>query len=129
MRTHSIKIALIAVGLVTALGLAAGCKSKHEEGVKSNLRSQWTMVSANTAVTTAAAEAVLNSEGLKDVKSSSTGVDGTATGKKADGTDVKVAIARKTDTTSEVSVTVGAMGDPTLGANIAKKIKEKVEKK
>lgn len=124
MRTYLTRMGLIVVGLAF---VAAGCQSKHEEGVKSNLRSQWATVSANTEETTAAAEEVLKSEGLKDVKSSSTNVDGTATGKKADGTNVKVAIERKSADTSEVSVTVGTMGDPTLGANIAKKIKEKAE--
>jgi hypothetical protein len=127
MRTSSMRIGLTALSLVAAIALITGCQSTHEEGIKSNLRSQWAMVSGNTTTTTAAAQAVLEGEGLKEVKSSSTAVDGTATGKKADGTEVKVAIAKKTDTTSEVTVTVGTMGDPTLGANIARKIKEKVE--
>jgi hypothetical protein len=56
-------------------------------------------------------------------------VDGTASAKKADGTKVNVAIQRKDDTTSEVSVTVGTMGDPALGAQYAKRIKAKAEGK
>jgi hypothetical protein len=115
-------------GVVLALGSAAfvGCASSHEEGVKSNLRSQWTMVSADTMATTDAAKAVLEERGLKDVSGSSTKVDGKAMGKKSDGTEVKVAI-EKEGTGSQVSVTVGTLGDPTLGAEIAKAIKDKAQ--
>src|SRR4051794_30565966 len=116
MKNHSMNVGLIAFGLAAAVALFAGCQSTHEEGVQSNMHSQWTMVSADTAATTAAAESVLTDEGLKNVKSSSTGVDGTARGKKSDGTEVKVSVRKKTDTSSEVTVTVGTIGDPTLGA-------------
>ena len=112
-----------------ALFLSAGCQSTHEEGVTSDMRSQWTTVMANTEASTAAAKAVLESEGLKDITASSTAVDGKATGKKADGTKIDVSIKKKTDTSSEVTVTVGTMGSPTLGAELAKKIKEKAEAK
>jgi hypothetical protein len=77
-----LKMTWLMVGV--AVALAAGCKSTHEEGVKSNMHSQWSLVAADTKATTAAAQAVLMEEGLRDVKSSSTGVDGTASGKKAD---------------------------------------------
>jgi len=113
---------------VVVLGFAVtACTSTKQEGVKTNYMSQWTMVNANTAATTDAAKSVLEDEGLKDVNASSSKVDGKATAKKADGTKVNVAIAKKTDSSSEVSVTVGSMGDPSLGAELAKKIKDKAE--
>ena len=114
-------------GMVLALALV-GCKSTHEEGVKSDFRTQWLNVAADTQTTTLAAQAVLRSEDLKEVTSASTNVDGTASGKKADGTKVSVAI-KKAAAGSDVSVTVGTLGDPTLGADIAKKIKLKAEGK
>jgi hypothetical protein len=114
-------------GLMTAGAIGTGCQSKHEEGVKSNLHSQWTDVNANTANTTDAAKAVLADEGLKDISGSATNVDGKAMGKMADGTKVNVAIKKQSDTRSQVSVTVGTMGDPKLGADIAKRVKMKAE--
>ncbi|HTL30757.1 MAG TPA: DUF3568 family protein [Tepidisphaeraceae bacterium] len=111
-----------------ALCLAFGCKSTHEEGVKSNVMTQWTTVNADTMQTTEAAKAVLMDEGLKDVKASSTAMDGTASAKMADGTKIKVDISKDPkETFSKVSVNVGTMGSPTLGANIAKKIKMRAE--
>ena len=113
---------------VLAAGLiGAGCKSTHEEGVKSNMRTQWTDVMANTKTTTDAAKAVLQEEGLKDVTAESTNMDGKATAKMADGTKVTASIAKKSDTRSEVTVNVGTMGSPTRGAEIAKKIKTRAE--
>ena len=113
--------------LGTMLVLASGaCQSHHEEGVTSSYHSQWTNVAADTKTTTDAAKAVLEGDGLKDVKASSTSVDGTAEGKKADGTVVSASI-KKIDTGSEVSITVGTLGDPTYGAELAKKIKDKAE--
>ena len=115
---------------VLAAGLVgAGCQSKHEEGVKSNLRKQWTDVMADTKKTTDAAKAVLEEEGLKDVTAQSTNMDGKATAKMADGTKITASIQKKTDTTSEVTVNVGTMGSPTRGAEIAKKIKMRAEGK
>ena len=123
MLRHSlITSAVVLVGFVVM-----GCASSKQEGVKTNYMSQWTMVNANTTDTTDAAKAVLEAEGLKDVKASSSKMDGKATAKKADGTKINVAVAKKSDTSSEVSVTVGTMGDPSLGAEIAKKIKDKAE--
>ena len=115
---------LTALALVVAV---AGCQSSHEEGVTSNYRTQWTSVSADVKATTKAAEAALNEAELKEVTSSSTSVDGSASGKKADGTKVSVAIRKQKESSSEVSVTVGRMGDPELGAEIARKIKERAE--
>ena len=111
-----------------AVGLSA-CQSTHEEGVKSNYMTQWTTVNADTNKTTDASKAVLEEEGLKEIKASSTNLDGTATAKKADGSKVQVKVQKKGDTGSEVSVNVGTMGDPAVGAEIARKIKERAEKK
>ena len=124
MRNVSFAVVAVILGL-----LVGACKSTHEEGVKSNIHSQWLVVAADTKTTTAAAQSVLASEGLKDVKSESTGVDGKATGKKADGTVITATIKKKTDTSSELTVTVGSMGEPSLGASIAKKIQEAAEKR
>jgi hypothetical protein len=119
----------VAIAVLAAAMLyigSASCQSHHEEGVTSSYHAQWTNVAADTKTTTDAAKAVLEGESLKDVKASSTSVDGTADAKKADGTDVHVAI-NKTDTGSQVSVTVGTLGDPAYGAELAKKIKDKAE--
>ena len=69
------------LGFVAAFVLAAGligagCQSTHEEGVKSNMHTQWTDVMADTKTTTDAAKAVLMEEGLKDVSAESTNMDG-----------------------------------------------------
>jgi hypothetical protein len=111
-----------------ALALVAGCSNKSEPGVKSDYKSQWTTVSADTKATTDAAKAVLASYSFMDVQASSTDVDGKATAKKADGTVITVSI-NKTDNGSQVSVDVGTLGDPSLGAEIAEKIRQKAEAK
>ena len=116
----------VVLAVATAMLLSA-CQSKHQEGVTSNYRAQWTPVNADTQATTDAALAVLKEEGLKDVGGSSTNVDGEATAKKADGTKVRVSVEKQTATTSQVSVVVGTMGQPALGAEIARKIKERAE--
>jgi len=119
------RIALVSIAALL-LTVAGGCQSTHEKGVTSNYRSQWTNVRADVKTTTEAAESTLNEADLKDVSSSSTNVDGTASGKKSDGTRVNVAI-RKAKETSQLSVTIGKMGDPELGAELARKIKERAE--
>jgi hypothetical protein len=118
---------VLGAALMAAGALGTACQSSHEEGVKSNLHSQWTDVNASTQATTDAAKAVLEDQGLKDVKGSATNVDGKASGKMADDTKVNVAVKKNTDKSSQVSVTVGTMGDPKLGAEIARKIKMKAE--
>jgi hypothetical protein len=120
------------LGFVAAFVLAAGligagCKSTHEEGVKSNMRTQWTDVMADTKTTTDAAKAVLMEEGLKDVGAESTNMDGKASGKMADGTKITASVEKKGDNKSQVSVNVGTMGSPTRGAELAKKIKMRAE--
>jgi len=119
---------ILAASLVMVAG-ALGCKSSHEEGVKSDLRTQWTTVAADAKTTTEAAKAVLAAQDLKNVTGSSTGVDGTAMAMKADGTKVKVDIEKADNSGCKVSVTVGTLGDPTLGAAIAKQIKQTAENK
>ncbi len=119
---------VLSIGSVLVVAaILAGCKSTYEDGVKSTYRSQMTPVAANTEVTTAAAKSVFEAEGLKDVVAAHTMVDGTATGKKADGTFVKAWVKKETDSTSGLTVTVGTIGDPDLGAELAKKIKIKAE--
>jgi hypothetical protein len=113
--------------MIVLLLVVGGCKSSHEEGVKSDYMTQWTSVTTDTQKTTDAAKAVLEDEGLKEVKASATNVDGTAEGKKADGTKVKVSVKKVKDAGSEVSVKVGTMGDPALGAEFASKIKKRAE--
>lgn len=114
--------------VAVTLAFAVGCSTKGDSGVKSDYKSQWTTVSANTKATTDAAKAVLASYSFMDVQASSTDVDGKATAKKADGTAITVSI-NKADTGSQVSVDVGTLGDPSLGAEIAEKIKQKAEAK
>ena len=122
------KSALIAAVLGLSSVAFVGCASRHEEGVKSTLRSQYTSTTAGVEETTSAAEAVLNDKGLKDVRSSATRVDGSASGKMADGTDVRVKVAKDKEAGgSAVTVTVGTLGSPTLGAEIAKDIKTRAE--
>ena len=104
-----------------------GCASSHEKGVTSNYHSQWTNVNADVKTTTTAAESVLKEAELKDVSSTATNVDGSASGKKADGTKVNVAVRKEKENKSQVSVTVGKMGDPELGAELARKTKERAE--
>ena len=117
----------VAAFVLAAGFIGAGCKSTHEEGVKSNMRKQWTDVMADTKATTDAAKAVLMDEGLKDVTAESTNMDGKATGKMADGTKITASIEKKSEKQSEVTVNVGTMGSPTRGAELAKKIKMRAE--
>jgi hypothetical protein len=107
--------------------VAAGCESTHEKGVKSNVRTQWTDVAVDTQKATDAAKAVLEAEGVHDVKSNATNFDGEVTGKMADGTKVTVTVKKQDDTKSQVSVNIGTMGSPSAGAEIAKKIKARAE--
>lgn len=111
-----------------ALAFAVGCSTNGAPGVKSDYKSQWTTVSASPKATTDAAKAVLAGYSFMDVQASSTEVDGKATAKKADGTAITVSINKK-DNGSEVSVDVGTLGDPSLGAEIAEKIRQKAEAK
>ncbi len=116
-----------ALALSLALGVAGtglvGCET-DTAGVSSNYKQQWTSVNGDVTEATEAAEEVLQDYDLNNVESNATKLDGSAMGKMADGTEVSVDIRRQTDKTSEVTVSVGALGDPTLGIEIADKIKE-----
>jgi Zn-dependent membrane protease YugP len=116
------------LSMAVALALVIGCRSSQKD-VKSDYFSQWTSVAADPKTTTDAAKAVLMDHSLTDVTSKATNVDGMASGKKADGTKIAVDVTRETDTTSKVKVSVGHTGDPTLGAEIARQIKDRAEKK
>jgi hypothetical protein len=116
------------VAAAALFAFVTGCTTKGEPDVKSDYKSQWTTVSADTKATTDAAKTVLAGYEFKDVQASSTDVDGKATAKKADGTEITVSI-KKVDNGSQVSVDVGTLGDPSLGAAIAGKIKQKAEGK
>jgi hypothetical protein len=124
MRTpvHFAVLAMLVVGVA-----AVGCKSS-QEGVKTSYRTQWTHVDADTKTTTDAAKAVLAADELKDIHGSATNVDGKVTAKKADGTKVVVDVEGK-GSGSEVTVNVGTLGDPALGADIARRIKTRAETK
>jgi hypothetical protein len=125
------KYALCAV-LALSLGLLAfapGCSSSKDPGVKTNYMSQWANVEGNTEAATNATKDVLTELGLKDVSATSTAVDGKVTAKKADGTKVKVDISKITDTTSKVEASIGTVGEPALGEEIVKKVKDKLTKK
>ena len=121
------KKALAITTAATFLFMLAGCASRNPEGVKSDYMTQWTTVGADTAKTTDAAKSVLKDEGLKEVMANSTNMDGTASGLQADGTKVNVNIKKVSDTTSEVSVNVGALGNPDQGSALASRIKAKAE--
>jgi hypothetical protein len=87
----------LGLGLMAAGAVGTGCKSTHEEGVKSNIHSQWTDVSANTQMTTDAAKAVLIDQGLKDVRARRPTSTARRSGKMADGTKVNVDVKKYTD--------------------------------
>jgi len=118
MKLAGIILVALSIGLV-------GCESKSEPGVKSDLRTQWATVPADTRQATQAAADALRDQGLKNVRSDSTNVDGWAEGTTADGTKVKAAIKKQDNNTSQVSVTVGAMGDQKLGTDIVGRIRDR----
>lgn len=117
----------------TALGLAvattgftmSGCQT-DAPGIKSNYVQQWSTVDGDVEEVTEAAESVLSGYNLTDVDSKMTNIDGTAMGKKADGTEIGVDVRKVTTETSEVSVRVGTAGDPELGKEIIQKIKKEL---
>lgn len=121
------RVTALAALVLTAYLMATGCQSSHESGVKSNLHTQWTDVAADTEATTEAAKTVMTDEGLRNVQGTATKMDGKASGKMADGTKVNVTIKRQKENMSQVSVNVGSLGDPKMGAELAKKIKMKAE--
>lgn len=119
-------ICIAAVSAVASIAFV-GCASSHEEGVKSNLRQQYTSVAADTMTTTNAAKSVLEDHEYKNVTGDSTKDDGKAMAMMADNTKVNVAVKKSGTAGSEVTVTVGNFGSPTLGAKLASEIKTKAE--
>ncbi|MDB5328295.1 MAG: hypothetical protein JWM57_3864, partial [Phycisphaerales bacterium] len=65
---------------------------------------------------------------LTDVSAEMTKLDGMASGVTADKTKVQ-AVIKKSDQGSQLSVTVGKLGDPKVGANYVQKIKQVAEGK
>ena len=112
---------IVCVALAFPVITVTGCKT-DEPGVKSSYRSQWTTVSGNTMKATEAAKDVLQELKLQNVDAKSTALDGYATGFTADNKKIAVDIKKLTDTTSEVSVNVGSMGDPEMGKDIIARI-------
>ncbi len=123
------KIALAVVVAGLSVGMT-GCKT-DQAGVKSGVRGQYADVNASVPKTTDAAKSVFTSQDLKDVVGTNTQIDGKVTGKKADGTVITADISRLTDSTSQVTVTIGMMGtmggNSGLGADLAAKIKAAAE--
>ena len=120
------KSGIAAAVLLSGLGL--GCSSSHQEGVKSNLHTQWTDVYADVKTTTSAAEKVFKDDELTDVSSQATQIDGEASGVSADKTKIWASV-KKTDKGSQLSVQVGKVGSPKRGAEYAAKIKQIAEGK
>lgn len=114
--------------IVAGLGLVPLACQTTEPGVKSNQFSQYTTMEVGTAKGTDAAKDVLEDLGLKEIQSSSTNLDGWAKGMMADKTIVKVSLDRvgEAENMSEVSVTVGSFGDPTLGKDIIARMRDKL---
>jgi hypothetical protein len=118
----------LVVASAVALCVSFACKSSQEPAVKSDLQTQWTDVNADAPATSEAAKAVLVDENLKDVSGKSTNTGGKVTGKMADGTEVIVTVQKGPKAAmSQISVRVGTIGNPSLGANLAKRIKMRAE--
>jgi pantothenate kinase len=115
-------------GLMVAAtpAIFSACKT-DESGVKSSYHSQWTTVNGDTMRVTKAAREVVEDLHLQNVDSKSTGVDGLVTARTADKTRITIEVQRVTDTTSQVSVNVGTLGDPALGKDILARIQNKLK--
>jgi hypothetical protein len=118
--------AAAALSVLSLLGI--GCASHYQEGVKSDYLSQTTMVYADPETTTNAAKQVFSDDGLTDVSATSTKVDGRASGLMADKTKVQATIDQA-DRGSKLTISVGTVGDPKMGAQWAAKIKQVAEGK
>lgn len=120
-RTSGLCLALL---MVCGLVLLPACQT--DTGAKSNRLQQWRNIEGDTKEVTEAAREVLEEMDLRDVKAASTSVDGQASGKMADGTEVWVTSKRVTDNTSEVTVQIGKLGNPSLGDEILAKVQQRV---
>jgi hypothetical protein len=121
---HVIRFASL-ITLIAVSAFLAACETT-EPGVRSSGFEQFATIDRGTAEATRAAEEVLRDLGLQDVASSSTNVDGWATGKMADGTQVKVTLKRDFDNISGISVRVGSIGDTSLGKDIISRVRSKL---
>ena len=115
---------LVVVALMGVVILAA-CETS-QPGVKSTVRSQWATVHAAPPKAAEVAADVLQELQLKNVESKSTAVDGLITGFTADETKISVSIERAGPSSSEVTVTVGAFGDQSLGSDILGRMQNKI---
>lgn len=121
---HTARIASF-VTLIAIAALVTACQTT-DPGVRSTGFEQYTSIDAGTAAATSAAESVLSDLGLHDVKSSSTNVDGWASGQMADKSPVKVTLKRVSDNVSDISVKVGSIGDTPLGMDIIARVRAKL---
>jgi hypothetical protein len=104
----------------------SGCQT-DEPGVKSSYRSQWKTVSGTPSKVAEASEDVLQDMKLKNITKSATEVDGTVVAYTADNTKITIDIKKEGANTSQVSVNVGAMGDPDMGKDILRRIEEELD--
>ncbi len=102
-----------------------GCASRHEQGVKSNYRQQWTAVAADTKTTTEAARAVLEERELIDLTATATAGDGVASGKPAAGR--RSASTSRRRTPAARSRSPSAPSATALAAELASEIKARAE--
>lgn len=121
------RLASAAAALLLGATLIAvpGCKT-DTDGVKSNYMQQYADVIGSTEDVVNAAQDVLVDYNLSDITGKSTKLDGEARGIMADGTKVWVTATHKSDTTSEVTVQVGKMGDNDMGQKILADIKSQL---
>ena len=123
--TRSCRAGLLVIALVACCIIPLGCETT-EPGVRTTMLEQYTTLDVGTAPATQAAADVLNDLGLHEVEHSSTNVDGWAKGFMADKSLIKVMISRATDTSSDISVKVGATGDTALGQDIIARVRAKL---
>ena len=116
---------IAALVLLLPLGVLPGCQTP-QSGVKSAFGSQFAIVSATVEETTEAAVAVLEALGVEEVTATSTEIDGEITGFTADRTRVEVYTVREDEGKTELSVTVGAVGDAATGAEIIARIRQRL---
>ena len=123
---RKITTACAALSLLALMGV--GCASHHQENVTSDYLSQSTMVDSDVESVTMAAKKVFTDDKLTDVSAEATKVDGRASGLTADKTKIQASV-NKTDTGVKLTISVGKLGDPKMGADYAVKIKQVAEGK
>lgn len=117
--------AAFALAAASAFVVLPACETSNDSGIKTNYRSQWTRVNTDTETATQVTEEVFEELELKEIKATSTKVDGKVRGKTADGRDVVVDI-EKDGQLSQVAVNIGSIGDPDMGEDIIRRIRQKV---